>query len=57
MKPINPFKIFGFDEVREAFRLLGSGKHIGKIVVSNASDANIDIKVCLFKHYLNVSGK
>lgn len=35
MKPINPIKVFSFEEIGDAFRFLGSGKHIGKLIISN----------------------
>lgn len=39
MKPISPIKVFSFEEMGDAFRFLGSGKHIGKLIISNGEEA------------------
>ncbi|KAK7422917.1 hypothetical protein QQZ08_009273 [Neonectria magnoliae] len=45
MKPINPIKVFSFEEIGDAFRFLGSGKHIGKLIISNGDKEAAQVKV------------
>ncbi|CAM1502384.1 Fc.00g043680.m01.CDS01 [Cosmosporella sp. VM-42] len=35
VKPIFPIKVYSLDQIGDAFRFLGSGKHIGKLIISN----------------------
>ncbi len=41
IRPISPIKVFLFQEVDSALRYMRAGNHIGKIVISNGSDANV----------------
>ncbi|KAH7175825.1 hypothetical protein EDB81DRAFT_633270 [Dactylonectria macrodidyma] len=45
MKPINPIKVFSFGEIGDAFRFLGSGKHIGKLIISNVEKETAKVTV------------
>lgn len=45
MKPINPIKVFSFEEIGDAFRFLGSGKHIGKLIISNGEKEAAQVTV------------
>ncbi|KAI1348370.1 reducing type I polyketide synthase [Xylaria sp. FL0043] len=45
IKPITPTRAFKFDEIPSALRLMRSGKHIGKLVISRAEDPDFEISV------------
>ncbi|KAI1424149.1 hypothetical protein F5Y12DRAFT_715501 [Xylaria sp. FL1777] len=45
IKPINPITIFGFDNVVGALSLIRSGRHIGKIVISNCGSSQDDVQL------------
>ncbi|KAI1178391.1 reducing type I polyketide synthase [Nemania sp. FL0916] len=45
LKPINPMKVFSFTDIPAAFRLLRSGKHIGKLVISDGPNAKVEVPV------------
>ncbi|KAI0194583.1 putative polyketide synthase [Astrocystis sublimbata] len=45
IKPITPVKIFSFSDIPSSLRLMRSGKHLGKIVISNGPDARILLPV------------
>ncbi|KAI5862010.1 reducing type I polyketide synthase [Durotheca rogersii] len=45
LKPIAPMKVFSFTDIPAAFRLLRSGKHTGKLVISDGPDAKIEVPV------------
>lgn len=45
VKPISPINIFPFEEVVSALRFLRGGTHIGKVVISNGSETNIEVPV------------
>ena len=45
IKPINPIKVFSFDQITAAFRYMRDGKHMGKIVISNGQQTDIDVPV------------
>lgn len=45
IKPIYPITVFPFEEITSAFRYMQSGKHMGKIVISNGSQTETKIPV------------
>ena len=45
VKPIPPIKTFTFDDISSAFRFMRGANHIGKIVISNASQNTIEVPV------------
>lgn len=45
IKPIHPIKTFGFDNVAGSFAYMRSGRHIGKIVITNGENKNIEVPV------------
>lgn len=45
IKPISPIKVFPFDQITAAFRYMRDGKHMGKIVISNGKQDDIDLPV------------
>ncbi|KAI1366743.1 KR domain-containing protein [Xylaria arbuscula] len=45
IKPINPITIFGFDNIAGALSLIRSGRHIGKIVISNFKSGQNDVQL------------
>ncbi|KGO37897.1 Acyl transferase/acyl hydrolase/lysophospholipase [Penicillium expansum] len=45
LSPITPMHIFSFRDIPAAFRLLRSGKHIGKLVISDGPDAKVEVPV------------
>ena len=47
IKPIYPIKTFTFDDITSAFRYMRSANHIGKIVISNGNDSDIEVPVSL----------
>ena len=45
VKPISPIKTFTFEDIPSAFRFMRGANHIGKIVISNASQNAIEVPV------------
>ncbi|KAI0416753.1 reducing type I polyketide synthase [Xylaria grammica] len=45
VKPITPIRVFQFDQIPSALRLMRSGKHIGKLVISRAEEPNLQVPV------------
>ena len=45
IKPIHPVKVFPFEDIPAAFAYMRGGRHLGKIVISNGPDANIEVPV------------
>lgn len=45
LKPIYPITTFGFDDVIAALSYIRSGRHIGKIVISNAEKKDIKVPI------------
>ncbi|MCJ1306407.1 hypothetical protein MMC25_000049 [Agyrium rufum] len=44
IKPISPTTVFPFDDIKSAFRYIRDGKHMGKIVISNGSQVDVQIQ-------------
>ena len=47
VKPITPMKIYPFEDIVSSFRYIRGGSHIGKIVISNGKEADVDVEVRL----------
>ena len=45
IKPIHPMAVFPFEDITSAFRYMQSGKHMGKIVISNGPQTEIKVPV------------
>ncbi|KAI0399293.1 hypothetical protein F4802DRAFT_610970 [Xylaria palmicola] len=45
LKPIHPITRFGFDKVADALSYIRSGRHLGKIVVSNGDGGQGDVQI------------
>ncbi|KAI1271763.1 hypothetical protein F5Y07DRAFT_329734 [Xylaria sp. FL0933] len=45
IKPIHPITTFGFDKVADALSYIRSGRHLGKIVVSNVGSGQEDVRL------------
>ncbi|KAL8918766.1 MAG: hypothetical protein Q9208_007163 [Pyrenodesmia sp. 3 TL-2023] len=45
LKPIHPITIFGFNDVVAALAYIRSGRHLGKIVISNATNQDIELPI------------
>ncbi|KAK7912259.1 Fumagillin dodecapentaenoate synthase [Apiospora marii] len=45
IKPISPMKVFSFANIPDAMKLLRSGKHIGKIVISDGDVEDIEVPI------------
>ncbi|OTB04503.1 hypothetical protein M426DRAFT_261766 [Hypoxylon sp. CI-4A] len=45
IKPITPVHVFSFAEIPKALRYIGSGKHIGKLVISDSDTSGIQVPV------------
>ena len=45
VKPISPIKTFAFEDIPSAFRFMRGANHIGKIVISNATQNIIKVPV------------
>ncbi|PQE04373.1 Acyl transferase acyl hydrolase lysophospholipase protein [Rutstroemia sp. NJR-2017a BVV2] len=43
--PIHPITTFGFDQVIDALSFMRSGKHIGKIVISNQDKGDVQVPI------------
>lgn len=57
VKPIQPIKVFPFEDIPSAFRYMRGANHIGKIVISNGSQTDIKAPVsCVnFAHPMPLS--
>jgi NADPH:quinone reductase-like Zn-dependent oxidoreductase len=52
IKPISPIRRFSWADIPSAIRFLRTGKHVGKIILSDhGSNAKIKVPVCT-KHYM-----
>jgi hypothetical protein len=45
IRPIHPIKTFPFDNIPAAFAYMRSGRHIGKIVITNGDDRKVEVPV------------
>jgi hypothetical protein len=45
VKPIAPISVFSITDIRAGFRVLRSGKHIGKLIVSEGTPDKIEVPV------------
>ncbi|KAJ3569536.1 hypothetical protein NPX13_g6050 [Xylaria arbuscula] len=45
IRPISPTRVFPFDQIPSALRLMRSGKHIGKLIISRAEDPDFEVSV------------
>ncbi|KAI1145653.1 reducing type I polyketide synthase [Nemania diffusa] len=45
IKPITPTREFSFDQIPDALRLIRSGRHIGKLVVTRSREPNLQVPV------------
>ncbi|KAI0883761.1 reducing type I polyketide synthase [Annulohypoxylon maeteangense] len=45
LKPISPMHLFSFTNIPDAFRLIRSGKHIGKLVISDGQAGSVKVPV------------
>ena len=45
VKPISPIKVFPFEDVPSAFRYMRGANHIGKIVISNGPNSDVQAPV------------
>ncbi|KAI2616727.1 reducing type I polyketide synthase [Hypoxylon sp. NC1633] len=43
LRPISPMTIFSFNDTLAAFRLIRSGRHMGKVVISDGPNAKIEV--------------
>lgn len=43
--PVHPIKTFSFTDIPSAFAFIRSGKHIGKVVISDREDADIRVPI------------
>ncbi|KAJ6023925.1 Acyl transferase/acyl hydrolase/lysophospholipase [Penicillium herquei] len=55
LSPITPMHVFSFRDIPAAFRLLRSGKHIGKLVISDGPNANVEVLVRPAPRRMNLS--
>jgi hypothetical protein len=65
IKPIHPVSTYGFDDIPSALAYIRSGKHIGKIVITNGERSDVQVSIrpaikelCLLSNasYLIVGG-
>ena len=54
VKPIQPIKTFKFEEIPAAMAFMRTGRHIGKIVISNGEDRNIQVEVRKFARTISL---
>jgi hypothetical protein len=47
IKPIAPVTVFPFEDIVSAFVYLRGGNHLGKVVISNGTTANVKVPVSL----------
>jgi hypothetical protein len=52
VKPISPITVFPFEDIISAFRYLRGGTHIGKVVISNGPNTNINIELPVRSPYM-----
>ena len=45
IKPIHPITTFGFDDITAALSYIRSGRHLGKIVISNTDKDDIEVPI------------
>jgi len=45
LKPIHPITTYSFDQIPSSFAFMRSGRHIGKIVISNKDASNVQVPV------------
>ncbi|KAI1213019.1 uncharacterized protein F4807DRAFT_471537 [Annulohypoxylon truncatum] len=45
LKPIHPITVFGFDDVQKALAYIRSGKHLGKVVISNGENTDVQVPI------------
>jgi hypothetical protein len=45
VKPVTPIQVFPFGKIPNALRLIRSGKHIGKLVISRAQEPELEVPV------------
>ena len=45
IRPITPVKVFSFTDIPAALRYMGSGSHIGKIVISDCCNREVNVPV------------
>ena len=45
VKPIQPITTFGYDKVVDALSYIRSGKHLGKIVISNGEREDVELPI------------
>ena len=45
IQPIRPIKVFPFEEIPSAFAFMRTGRHIGKIVITNGPDAQLIVPI------------
>lgn len=50
IRPIEPIKIMGYAQIEEAFRLMQTGKHIGKMVLRAGDDDIVPVSTYRSKH-------
>ena len=52
LTPIGPITTFSFADIPSAFRYMRGGKHIGKIVISDGPNTDVQVAVWLFMNPL-----
>ncbi|KAK1975925.1 hypothetical protein LZ30DRAFT_785922 [Colletotrichum cereale] len=45
IQPVSPRRVWGYNEIPKALKLLRAGNHIGKFVISNGPDAKVMVSV------------
>lgn len=45
IKPIHPITTFGFDDIASALAYIRSGRHIGKVVITNATIDDVQVPI------------
>lgn len=56
IKPITPISIYSFNEIVDAFRYMRGGSHIGKIVISDGPERDIEVPTRAARPVLNLRG-
>ncbi|EOD48494.1 putative polyketide synthase protein [Neofusicoccum parvum UCRNP2] len=54
--PIQPITTFSFSQIPEAFAYMRSGRHVGKIVISDGPSGNVEVPVRPFAHDARLRG-
>lgn len=44
IRPVQPLKVMNFSQIEEAFRIMQTGKHIGKMVLSAQPDDLVPVR-------------